>query len=317
MIAAAPLRIWPSMRLVAASGSAMLLSGCVAAALPLLAAGAIAGDANGRGEPRAALARPPAPPAAAPPAPADVNELPPLRPGDVTVLTALPTPRAAEITPRAAEITPRAAEITPRPAAGFAPAAPPRIAANFAAVAAHVAQRHRLYREGAPIQALVLDGRASILAPRMMPCGQRRPIVLIDADAGNIGPDAGTGGDAAEGWRGLVSTLRQEGVGIWWVSAAQDSGRLAAKLAAAGLDPSGQDRIATGAGTSVGKQQLRAELADANCVLAVVGDQRSDADEAYAYLRDPDTPLPTDNLWGDGWFLLPAPLVPQTESDTP
>ncbi len=171
---------------------------------------------------------------------------------------------------------------------------------NFAALVAHVEQRAALWREGAPINSLVLDSRQTVLNPVAIGCTRREPLVVFDADPA-AAPVNDTATQAA--WRETLASIRASGVGILWVTERFENETAALRPALPGAEPA--DAIAGRNGPDDRKQAIRQRWAATHCILAVVGDVRADADEAYAYLRDPATPLPIDSHWGAGWFLLP------------
>lgn len=193
-----------------------------------------------------------------------------------------------------------------RPDAPPGAASPAPLPPEFAALVNHVRQRATLWREGAPINSLVLDDRQTVLNPVAIGCARREPLVIIDADPA---PNADPGAIAtALSWQQVLAATRAEGVGILWVTdrPETDTATLRRALATAGLANS--DIIAGRRDAADRKQLIRQRWAASHCILAVVGDTRSDADEAYAYLRNAETALPIDTNWGAGWFLLPSPL---------
>jgi hypothetical protein len=178
---------------------------------------------------------------------------------------------------------------------------------EFAALVSHVRQRAALWREGAPINSLVLDSRQTVLNPVAIGCARRDPLVIIDIDpAPTAGPtDAATLGH----WRQAAASIRSEGVGLLWVTDRPDTdiALLRPALMSAGLEPA--DTVAGRTSAADRKQLIRQRWAQTHCILAVVGDARGDADEAYDYLRSIDVVLPIDSNWGAGWFLLPVPTL--------
>lgn len=196
---------------------------------------------------------------------------------------------------------------------GDAPVAAPRVAADFAPLIDHVRSRVTLWREGAPIKSLVLDDKQTVLNPIAIDCQRRQPVVLIDLDPAAPGPMPPLADmEATPGWSGALGALRELEVEIIWITGRPigDAFAARARLTETGLDPLGRDSVAAMPADGKRKQDIRLEQARGHCVLAVVGDARGDADEAYDYLRRPDAALPIDSNWGAGWFLLPAPLAP-------
>ena len=53
----------------------------------------------------------------------------------------------------------------------------------------------------------------------------------------------------------------------------------------------------------------REQLAQLSCLIAIAGDTRSDFDELYDYLLDPNDAAPLEPIIGEGWFLIPTPLL--------
>ncbi len=260
-----------------------LLTGCVAAVLPVVAAGTIARQGVVGNDAEAAPASTPASPISAQVAPA-------------------PTPAPAPET--APETAPEAAQppavIAPL---AEAPATNPPANSDSAAIIAHVRSRAALVTGGAPVLSLVLADPLSLAEPAYAPCGERPAAVIFDADR-----DSAVPGDLAD-LRQLTAAIRAANVTIFWVSERGESAAatIGDALAAAAIDPDHTDSIVTTRPGFERKQLLRHAIAQSHCVLALVGDTRADADEAYAYLRDPDSPLAIDANWGNGWFLLPLP----------
>ncbi len=256
-----------------------LLTGCVAAVLPVLAAGTIArqGVAGDDGE---------AANAGAPDSPiiAQVEAIPPSAPA-----------------PETAPETTQPAAVTATPAVAQAPNPPAN--SDSAAIIAHVRARAELVAGGAPVLSLVLADPLTLAEPAYAPCGERPAAVIFDADRGSAVP-----GDLAD-LRQLTAEIRAANVAIFWVSDRPTTATadISDGLAAAVIDPDHLDTIVTTRPGFERKQLLRHAIAQSHCVLALVGDTRADADEAYAYLRDPDSPLAIDANWGNGWFLLPLP----------
>ena len=110
-------------------------------------------------------------------------------------------------------------------------------------------------------------------------------------------------------WRQTVTAIRAAEVGILWVTDQPDSAAAALRIALEPVGFSPADAIASRTGPADRKHLIRQRWAQTHCILAVVGDTRSDADEAYDYLRSPDLTLPIDANWGSGWFLLPPPIA--------
>lgn len=252
-----------------------LLTGCVAAVLPVIAAGTIARQGVAGDDAEAAPATTPASPISAQAQPAPT-----------------PDPVPEEAQPPA---------VTTPPAEP--PATNPAANSDSAAIIAHVRDRAALVAGGAPVLSLVLADPLSLAEPAYAPCGERPTAVIFDADRGSTVP-----GDLAD-LRQLTAAIRAVNVAIFWVSDRGESATatIGDALAAAGIDPDHADSIVTTRPGFERKQLLRHGIAQSHCVLALVGDTRADADEAYAYLRDPDSPLAIDANWGNGWFLLPLP----------
>jgi hypothetical protein len=149
-----------------------------------------------------------------------------------------------------------------------------------------------------------------VLNPVAVDCQRRQPVVLIDADPAATGPLPSLSNmQPTTGWAESLAAIRSLDVGIVWVTSrpSNESTAFLQRLRATGLDPLGLDTMAAPEGQT-SKQRVRLAQARDHCVLAVVGDTRGDADEAYDYLRSAETALPIDTNWGAGWFLLPAPL---------
>lgn len=155
----------------------------------------------------------------------------------------------------------------------------------------------------------VIDPNDPLSAPRRAQCGTLQPAVLIDLD-----PELEVFNPAAPaaqpGLAEALSALRAAGITVMWSSALQveQAEKVAAALARTGLNPNKTDRLLLLKGPGDRKQARRLSAARNWCVVAMAGDRRGDFDEAFDYLKDPDTQIPADRLFGNGWFIAPAPM---------
>lgn len=136
-------------------------------------------------------------------------------------------------------------------------------------------------------------------------CGEKPPAVVIDLDRGREAFDPYAPHRADPRLADALARIRAEGIAVFWSSSlgAPFAGQLRALLAETGLDPAGADTLLTMHSLDQRKQTRRAAVAVTHCPVAILGDERSDFDELYLYLRDPQASLATDMLIGAGWFL--------------
>jgi hypothetical protein len=316
------------------------LSGCVAAAIPVLAAGGVIktqadrrGDRAPSGQPRVALPADPARVAAdggtgpladretAPPA-VIVRDYAFADGTMVTVTNAVTSaprefepPPAPSLTPPVAPAESSTATLLTGMAGLPAPSSPspaPRTAApgsGFADFAAFARAQAAIPAAGAERRSAILadSGR---LVPETRLCSIHPGAILIALDPAGGALDTARPLAADPGFAAGLADLRSEGVEIGWISArtADRAGAIRKALVASGLDPDGRDELVLLRFPEERKQTRREEFAKANCVLAIAGDERADFDELFAYLRDPAAATPLDSLIGKGWFLVPPPL---------
>lgn len=224
-------------------------------------------------------------------------------------------PASALIMPLEPPAPPRGPVAAPTPRAASSarvtmPAAPIPVAARSAGYLGLTS--YALSRASSPMADAVLDvidPNDPLSAPRRAQCGKLQPAVLIDLDPElNVFNPAAAA--AQPGLAEALSALRAAGITVMWTSALQveQAENVAAALSRAGLDPSKTDRLLLLKGPGDRKQARRLSAARNWCVVAMAGDRRGDFDEAFDYLKDPDTQIPADRLFGNGWFLAPAPL---------
>jgi hypothetical protein len=327
--------------LMAVLAAVPLLSGCVAAAIPVLAASGVIGtQVDGRGG-RSSSSRDDRPRVAV-----DMTA-PATRPAAQPEAVRTRAYTARDGTPmevmtggaRSASASAGAALATPAPAvapnakptglktytlddgtkvqivSGGLPAPAPRAAApagfgGYDALQAFAGAQGALPRVGSERRsAFLADPRA--LAPVTRNCSINPAAVLIDLDpqAGVLDPARATRADS--GLADMLADLRAQGVAIGWISVNTDQRADAIRqaLAASGLDPAGRDELVLLRYPEEAKQARRDEFAKAYCVVAIAGDERADFDELYQYLKDPLLAAPLDRLMGKGWFLIPQPLT--------
>ena len=80
------------------------------------------------------------------------------------------------------------------------------------------------------------------------------------------------------------------------------------RLVASGLDPASQDSLYVERYPGETKQSRRAALAQTRCVIALAGDERSDFDDLYNFVRDLNDARSLEMMLGNGWFLIPNPV---------
>ncbi len=251
---------------------AALLSGCIAIALPVLAGGAMIGS------------------------------------GNVRIRAATPNPGAPKLVRRQAP-----ERTTGAPVGGFAFSdltelpAPDRVApdpwselVNYA-----LSQAPAGAEQPAARSALLVSG-ASLELPRLRPCAARDPAVILDLDAAGKTTGAAPPADLAL----QLERLRAAGIVVVWISQrpASEVAEVAGSLRSSGLDPAGADPLLLLRSPRDRKQALREEAARDVCPIAIAGDRKSDFDELFDYLRDPQAAAGLDSLIGSGWFIVPPPL---------
>lgn len=170
------------------------------------------------------------------------------------------------------------------------------------------------------------DGRPSMLLadppsldPALLRCAALPPAVLIDLDpAGGLLP-LGEAASADSSLAAFLGDLRQRGITIYWISGHGPGEARAIRnaLVAARLDPVGEDPLIVNRFAAENKQARRRSLAESDCLLAILGDERADFDDLYEYVRSLEVAADLEVHIGRGWFLAPpalfsAPLSPAT-----
>ena len=120
----------------------------------------------------------------------------------------------------------------------------------------------------------------------------------------------------------LFEDIRDAGLRLIWIS-----GRRQTDVATT-LDPLRQgtnpalkdeDLISLQEQSGLRKQERRWNLAQYYCIVAVAGDENSDFDELFDYLRNPDYAVGLGKFWNRGWFKVPNPVsvaAPEIEDIT-
>ncbi len=258
------------------------LSGCVAAAIPVIAGGsmlrseAIGGTDRPEQAPQTALASEPD------------------EPGQsatgliATQLTELPAPTQGDI---------RAGSLQ-------------RLdARSFDAFYGYALTQATLDALEAPMRSALLANPES-LDPVRQDCGARAPVVIVDLDPQGAIFDPSAAGRGSQPLAEVLAVLRSRGITIGWISAlpASSEQELRSRLALENLDPAGADRLLLVSDEDTSKQELRVALAETHCPIAIAGDAREDFDELFAYLKNPDAAFTLNEMFGTGWFLTPNPI---------
>ena len=332
------------------TGAALLalpmLSGCVAAAIPALAATGVLGtqmrgDENDRaaGQNRVAIDTTPTAtegaPEAAPPVYSRNYTLPDGTRMEVTAGapgTAAPSTVAAPASPGETAAPPAAALLdtvtladgskariiggslppptggVPAPSVAISPAA--QTASGYDPFASFAARQGALPVGSGDRRSAILENPGT-LAPATRECSIHSAAVLIDLDPADGTLDPATAMSADPRLAGALAGLRGDGVAIGWLTAntADRAGAVRRALVASGLDPAGKDELALLRYPDERKQTRREDFAKEFCLVAIAGDDRTDFDELFQYLKDPSLATPLEPLIGNGWFLIPQPLT--------
>tara|TARA_B100000678_G_scaffold192171_1_gene160779 strand:- start:139 stop:1023 length:885 start_codon:yes stop_codon:yes gene_type:complete len=278
------------------------LSGCAAAALPvatslLMGKSAFKGDGSARNaeaaaQPRVASPAPiPTPTAPSTPIPVGTNEI-----ATITSMTALPAPGASISAPGA------------RSTSG-------EFEGLFAAATA-VAQRDPFSETKRSSALLAAPGE---LSPERAECGFAQTAVLIDLDPGEDAAPLGEDAVAPQDLVRVLATLRAQEVAVLWLSrhTADRAGAVRRALRRTGLDPRGQDEIYLVRYENESKATRRANAGGDYCIVAILGDEKRDFDELFAYLKDEEAAFALNRLIGEAWFLAPPPLTsPSTPEES-
>jgi len=170
---------------------------------------------------------------------------------------------------------------------------------TFAALSAGMADRY---------SALLADPTS--LQPTRAPCEAEVPAILIDLDPADALMDLSSTAAPHPAIVPTLDALRAQGVAIAWITdrEPQDAGRIRQRLLQTRLDPTGRDPLFVQRFPGELKQARRQALLETHCVLAIAGDNRRDFDDLYLYLIDPSSAGGLEPMIGDGWFLIPNPL---------
>lgn len=307
--------------------AAPLLSGCVAAAIPVLAAGGLAttrtGDHPAKNRPEVALpadrlatgavAAAPASSSAIPQTPArrseaTVREVAYADGSTVTITNALPARRDFA--------QPSSLDFSGARPTGLSDIPPPSNAAgpgtrdDAAAFAAFAARQAAIPVVGGERRSALLVDSASMKS-ETRGCSIHPAAVLIDLDPAGGTIDLSRPLAADPAFASRLAGLRTEGVTIGWTTSrtADQAGAIRKALVTSGLDPAGRDELVLLRFPEERKHTRRDEFAKSHCVVAIAGDERADFDELFAYLRDPSIAHPLEKLIGAGWFIVPPPLA--------
>ncbi len=173
------------------------------------------------------------------------------------------------------------------------------------------------FEAGEGIQSAVLIPRVALEKPEKVDCAGKPLAVLIDLDDQNAGN--WTVSETLYRQNGLAEALdelRAAKISVIWLSdqPAESSDRISAILKDAGLSVSeADDFLFLDRGGDDRKQARRWDAARTYCIVAMAGDKRADFDELYDYLRHPDGAVTLEHMYGAGWFIAPPPLVTQPD----
>jgi hypothetical protein len=276
--------------------ASLLLQGCVALALPAVAAGVIGKKEIDKGRERAKAAE---------------NSFDPTVPPEVIVGTP-PSEPSTDVSMREAPAGKTEAggdDVETVSAINrLAQSDIQNVYLPFARYALDQAERRA---RGEFARGAVLVENVSLSAPKTMDCGNRPMAAIIDLDVAP-GTPAEMDVERQNGFSVLLETMRESGIRIAWL-AETDQTRLKPilDLLREGNEPviRDADLMLVGLPGGYRKQERRWQLARDYCVVAIAGDRRGDFDELYDYLRDQSYAIRLDAFIGKGWFELPHPVA--------
>jgi 5'-nucleotidase (lipoprotein e(P4) family) len=315
------------------------LTGCVAAALPLVAGASVLKSAQDRQDTRrkksAREAKQPVP------QPGQILTTAEGRQVEITGLTAMPLPDSVgPVAPPMAG--PESAPPEMQFLYGSGEAAALSIQA-YQALWNYLKNEIGYRRDKTQVRSAVLAPGSTIESPRFDTCGKRPLAVVLDIDETvllNLGFEAdaatrGVGYDqgrwtrweqsgalkvaAVPGAAEVLAAARREGFTIIFNS---NRSTATASQTIAALEHAGLGRAALGdtlwlrdEGDSSGKDARRARIAERYCIVALAGDQLGDFSDLFnapgksvRTRRNSASETMIAPLWGAGWFMLPNPV---------
>jgi hypothetical protein len=286
------------LRLILLAAASLALQGCVALALPALAAGAI-----GKTQVDAARARTKA-------AEAQVAALPKEEREALVIVAPVDEPAEAVTSVPA----------PPTPASGAMSGVERLVLSDinhpYLGLARYTLAQAQRRQDGQAVRSAVLIEQVSLIEPKAVDCGNKQLAVAIDMDAAP--GETQIDGDPT-GFGELLEILRESDIAIAWLSD-RNIGALGndlAKLRSGAIPALKQGDIELFAYPGVRKQERRWSLAASHCVVAIAGDRKSDFDELFDYLRDPDYAIRLEAWDNRGWFMLPHPAAVADQGNSP
>jgi hypothetical protein len=265
---------------------ACALQACVAAALPAIAAGGLAKRQIDQGRKRAHAER---------------------APEKKPVKLVPSTPAITGIPSTSAEPSPIDSN---RPLTTAERLEKPDIRNIYLPFARYAIEQAARRSRGEIVKSAVLVPKVSLTNPAVVPCEDKPLAAIIDL---SYAPETPTELTIEEqtGFGSLLATMRESGIAIAWIGEAGDQ-QVSPQIdiLRKGNVPALLDQdMQLFASRRFRKQELRWQLARKYCVVALAGDSKSDFDELYDYLRDPDYAIRLEVFTNRGWFLLPPPIV--------
>ncbi|SMC74262.1 hypothetical protein [Novosphingobium sp. B1] len=195
-------------------------------------------------------------------------------------------------------------------APAMADAVPPGDA--YGAMAAYVLSRSADPKQAGARRSALLDQASLSGVPEMAKCTGGRSALVLDLDPGNRPFDLNDPPSPVAGLAERLRGIRATGTAIVWLASVPEGSRkdLSTILKATGLDPLGIDGYLLFKRNETRKQQLLNRAGQEWCVIAIAGDRKSDFDEVFDYLRNPDGPvaIALEQNLGAGLFLVPPPV---------
>ena len=187
----------------------------------------------------------------------------------------------------------------------------------YAGFASHALAQSALLAAEEDVKSVVLIPKIDIFNPKTLRCKGKPLAVLIDLDdEKNRNLMEAETLYRQNGLVEILASLRGAEISVIWVSdePASAAGAISAMLAEGGLSKDGSDDfLFLDRGGKDRKQERRWDAARNYCIVAIAGDDRADFDELYDYLLNPNGAIALESMFGNSWFLTPPPLVAANE----
>jgi len=177
---------------------------------------------------------------------------------------------------------------------------------NYDIITEYILQIVEQYKSVRSIDSVILKPYYNSEGTKLYQCGDQPLSMVIDIDSTS---QSNQRSDLQ--FNEMLNQTRAAGISIIWLSNQYDIQIKVTSKLQNSIFFKDSDQISFVKKGS--KQLLRQSLSETHCIIAIIGDDKSDFDELFNYLRNPDQYIALNRFFEKGWFLRDLKIISSSQ----